>query len=37
MKTEARVASKTLVSIHQTEQHHIPAECNLHINSYDNI
>jgi hypothetical protein len=36
-RTEAAVASKTLVFIHQTEQHHIPVECNLHINSSDNI
>ena len=37
MQTEAAVASKTLVSIHQTEQHHIPVECNLDTNSSDNI
>ena len=37
MKTEAAVACKTLESIHQTEQHHIPVECNLDITSSDNI
>lgn len=35
--TEAAVSFKTMVSIHQTEQHHIQVECNLDINSSDNI
>jgi hypothetical protein len=39
MKTEIAVSSKTLVSIYQTEQHHITVECtrNLDINFSDNI